>query len=234
MWIPVHPLTENWFSSSLPFILLFLAGYLGVHYMYWVSQDDDDDGQPKYRELSMIKNALCAIFNAVLSYMMITTMYRLGYSLTCEPITRWDSLADSSSYKIPMYMIFFMLVKIMECSDTLIQIIRNDEPTKWLLFHHASIVTLAWLALRLTPGGTATILASVNCMSHAMVYSYLATTYFMRSPLPMFVHVANLAQFFTILYLCFTSIQRECDFPVVASGLVQLYVGVLILGWYTR
>jgi len=130
--------TSHWWSSCPLIPISFLLAYWGFHQLYI-----PDQGQPlTYRQYwTPIKNILIVVVNFWLAVAIWNNAQALNYNFLCEPVGNpassswiWDDKSGRNAliHAMKDKSFYFLLVKIVECLDTIVMSMRGGLYYTWV------------------------------------------------------------------------------------------------------
>ena len=98
------------------------------------------------------------------------------YYWPCEPM---DHTTNPRPMSIASALWLYYLSKILELLDSVFFILRGkyNQLTFLHVYHHSSMIALAWVNVNFLPGGNSVVGTALNCGVHIVMYSY----YFLAS-----------------------------------------------------
>ena len=193
-------------------------------------------------------NSYIRVYNlamVVLSFYIGRELYvnTVGYYYwPCEPM---DPSTNPRPMAIASALWLYYLSKILELLDSVFFILRGkyNQLTFLHVYHHSSMIALAWINVNFLPGGNSVVGTLLNCGIHIIMYSY----YFLASLGPKiqkylwwkkYLTTLQIVQFCIMLgLLIHLEINPQCEWPrkVVHGWLLHMTSFlVLFLNFYKR
>ena len=164
------------------------------------------------------------------------------YYWPCEPM---DHTTNPRPMSIASALWLYYLSKILELLDSVFFILRGkyNQLTFLHVYHHSSMIALAWSNVNFLPGGNSVVGTLLNCGIHIMMYSY----YFLASLGPKiqkylwwkkYLTTLQIVQFFIMLgLLIHLEINPQCEWPAKVVHVWLLHMTsflALFLNFYFR
>jgi len=171
---------------------------------------------------------ILAFSNILLAVTMSALIYQNDYCVWCQPIN------PAKEETIATIMWFFFITKIVESLEVFLWLLNNElryRHSFFISFHHITAIILSWLAIKITPGGTAMVVGAINSWAHAVMYGYFMLKYRFAdiSILRQFVLLCVMLHFLTSGLISFTVIQKNCGFPrSIAVGMIFYMTSITI------
>ncbi|XP_029158402.1 elongation of very long chain fatty acids protein AAEL008004-like, partial [Nylanderia fulva] len=130
-----------------------------------------------------------------------------------------------------------LLVKIADCTETIMFILRNKDKQLSILhlYHHISSVVIAWLIVRYYSEEISTFVSMVNCTVHVFMYIYYFLATFgsriqaIIMPVKPYITILQMVQFFGLMLYALQFLMPNCQVP--NSFGIGLLLNVTI-NWY--
>ncbi|CAO1438187.1 unnamed protein product [Diamesa serratosioi] len=166
-----------------------------------------------YNLCQIALNLFCAYYSLKYSYM------QKGYNYTCQ-VPPYNDYTYAGLKLVTMSYIYFLL-KILDLMDTVFFVLRKKDSQVTFLhtYHHVLMVLAAFAHIKYYSGaGQCLLLGIINCLVHAIMYSYYFLTSFkpeLKQSLWWKKHITQVQMLqFAILIIHFIlPLFRECSFP---------------------
>lgn len=234
------PRTRGWFLVDSPLQTLAITGlYLA---MIRTGPRLMRHRRPfNIRPLIVLYNMAMVVVNAYMVVQISLAAFRLNYSIVCQPVVVRDEAED---LRLASAVWVYFVSKIVEFLDTLFFILKKkDRHISFLhVYHHSSVFTLWWIAVKWVPGGSTFGPALINCIIHVIMYSYytvaaLGPTFQRYLWWKKYLTVLQLGQFVIVGGFAFKMLSMDCDFPkwMVVLCMAQVTVFfVLFADFYVK
>lgn len=221
------PVTKNWFLvGKLQNLLLILAGYLyfcntwGPRYM--------KDRKPyNLKNVIKIYNIFQILISLYLFYEGTLQIFFTDFNFYCQGV---DDPNSEVGKKVASLGWLYLMVKIIDLLDTVFFVLRksNRQITRLHLHHHTLMPLVTWLAVTYTPGGQSIIVGHINCLVHAVMYTYyllagLGDDYKKYLWWKKYLTMLQLVQFAIIGAHSVRSLFYPCSYPIALKILTCFY-----------
>ncbi|XP_015585257.1 elongation of very long chain fatty acids protein 1 [Cephus cinctus] len=165
------PRVADWPLMASPFpVILVLLLYL--IFVLHVGPNFMKNREPYSLHGLMIGyNVFVAAASGTVFYGLLTSGFTTNLSWGCEPV---DFSYNPEPLSMARWVWWILLLKMLELGDTIIFVLRKKyNQTSFLhIYHHATTVSLSWIACKYAPGGMWTFIMMPNCMVHVIMYTY--------------------------------------------------------------
>ncbi|XP_075983193.1 very long chain fatty acid elongase 5-like [Anticarsia gemmatalis] len=233
--------TEDWFLMRTPWPGLAILGVYLMAVLRWLP--DYMKNRPAYdlRTVITVYNAAQILGCMFIFYKSLTLGWLSHYSLVCQPI-------DEGPYGVEFawYVCYgYFTMKLVDLLDTIFFILRKkyNQVTFLHVYHHAGMVALAWGYVKWAPGGHCTLLMTINCLVHAVMYSYYQLTVWdntIRQSIwwKKYITLMQMVQF-TIMVVHFSLLltTEDCPYPRPPAFILipqHLFMLIMFMDFYYR
>ncbi|XP_043274331.1 elongation of very long chain fatty acids protein AAEL008004-like [Venturia canescens] len=233
------PRTRDWFLMKAPWsILAFTASY--IYFVQTLGPRWMANKKPyNLDRIMQIYNVVQIGLSAYLFWQSLALGWFRHYNFTCEPV---DYSIEPRQVAIAWTVWLFLLVKIIDCLDTIFFVLRKkqNQVTFLHVYHHSGMILGTWIAVKYLAGGHITFMGFINSFVHLVMYSYYLLTSLKLGKLwwKKYLTQLQLAQFIAILYH-FSQLLwvPDCGFPLWPIAILipqNIFMIVLFADFYYK
>ncbi|XP_052738497.1 elongation of very long chain fatty acids protein 7 [Bicyclus anynana] len=226
------PVTKDWFLVGRPYqiisilvVYLIFSTRLGPWYMR-NKKSYDLKTVIKYYNLFQILACL------YLFYQGMDYLLAKEFSILCQAV---DDPKSQRAYNIASAAWYYFIIKVIDLLDTVFFVLRKSDRqiTSLHLHHHTLMPIASWIGMTYFPGGQAALMATLNSLVHAVMYTYyylagLGDNYKKYLWWKRHVTEMQLIQFVIVGLHALNSLFYECGYPTwIKIGMI-MYAGIFI------
>ncbi|XP_025415363.1 elongation of very long chain fatty acids protein 4-like isoform X2 [Sipha flava] len=173
-------------------------------------------------------NVFMTLLNLYIAIELLVASSLLRYSYVCQPLT---FINNNDELRLLKAVWWYYFSKLLEFCDTIFFILRKKDKQLTFLhvYHHSTMFSLWWMAVKWVPSGSTFLPAMVNSFIHVLMYSYYALSalglkiekYLWWKK---YLTIIQLIQFTTALFLGIHGIKSGCKFPIWMQYLLVIYM----------
>lgn len=208
-----------------------LATYLLI--VYYGPKVMRDREAFEFRYTLFFYNMILVVMNFHIFYQITSSMWRLKYNLSCQPVDYSD---NPDELRIAHAIWWYYFSKCVEFFDTLFFILRkkDNQITFLHVYHHATMFPIWYIGVKLVPGGQSAFGAMINSFVHVIMYAYyaisaLGPSYQKYLWWKKYLTRLQLVQFVAAMVHAGQSLYFGCDFPKWMNWALILYGGSILL-----
>ncbi|XP_026734661.1 elongation of very long chain fatty acids protein AAEL008004-like [Trichoplusia ni] len=235
------PRTQDWSLIRTPWPgLAIMCFYLALVHKWLPAYMST---RPAYNLRTTIAayNAIQIVGCVYITYKSLSLGWLNHYSLVCQGP---DDGPNGVEYAWNVCYGYFVM-KLADLLDTVFFVLRKkqNQVTFLHVYHHFGMVAVAWGMVKWVPGGHITMLVTLNCIVHTIMYSYYLLTIWDESYKQSvwwkkYVTQVQILQF-TLLLVHFVAlaVTRECNFPREPAYILipqNLFMVILFSDFYYR
>ncbi|XP_060527570.1 elongation of very long chain fatty acids protein AAEL008004-like [Cylas formicarius] len=226
------PRVRNWtFMENFWPTLTIIALYLLSVYVFLPTYMKNRKPY-KLKAVIRVYNLFQIVACVVLIYLTLNSGWVQGrLSLGCQPVDY-----SNDKYAVQLLNVFHWtyFLKVIELIETVFFVLRKkyNQVSPLHVYHHASTMTLAWIACKFVGGGMASFPIIINSSIHVMMYTYyyLASlgTEWQKALVPWKprMTVAQMVQFCILILHSLLALLPSCNVP---KSFLLLYLPNIVL-----
>uniref|UniRef100_A0A6M2DUS2 Elongation of very long chain fatty acids protein n=1 Tax=Xenopsylla cheopis TaxID=163159 RepID=A0A6M2DUS2_XENCH len=169
-----------------------------------------------------------------LIYGILHSGWLTTYSMGCQPV---DTSKSPEAMRAASMMWWMYMLKIVELSETVFFVLRKkqNQVSSLHVYHHVSMVLLAWIGVKYFPGGMITFSVMLNCVVHILMYTYYFLALLgpdMQNKLSWWkrsLTIVQMIQFCIILIHSSQALKEDCK---ISKFLVFLFMPNVVIIFY--